>query len=280
MDTVRQGVREELCKFDAADPAWNLYLFLTLSDQARKLTRHFENIDLHRLEFQAPFFDPNLLQAVLASRLDWFLRHKFYHQLLPHFGAAAARVPWQSYPGHEPCPLPIPREPHLSMEPTTLGERTFSETAKTSSPERCDCCASLIFRITFWIDENSGSRPGFIQPAGGITNTRLKPPRLIHGIPQFVTASSACRFRDHATFLFTSLMFTIFSHAQSDFQSGTDNHRSCLGREPELLGREPSSGGYRASSIPSMTLTDSGIGPEPNGYRRVHRVIPPRLRGG
>ena len=108
METVRQGVREELSKFDAADPAWNLYLFLTLSDQARKLTRHFENIDLHRLEFQAPFFDPNLLQAVLTSRLDWFLRHKFYHKLLPYFGAAAARVPWQSYPGHEPCPLPIP----------------------------------------------------------------------------------------------------------------------------------------------------------------------------
>jgi hypothetical protein len=108
METVRQGVREELLKFEAADPAWNLYLFLTLSDQARKLTRHFENIDLHRLEFQAPFFDPNLLQAVLASRLDWFLRHRFYHKLLPHFGTAAAQVPWQSYPGHEPCPLPIP----------------------------------------------------------------------------------------------------------------------------------------------------------------------------
>jgi asparagine synthetase B (glutamine-hydrolysing) len=108
MDTVRQGVREELRKFAAADPAWNLYLFLTLSDQARKLTRHFENIDLHRLEFQAPFFDPNLLQAVLASRLDWFLRHKFYHKLLPYHGAAAAGVPWQAYPGHEPCPLPIP----------------------------------------------------------------------------------------------------------------------------------------------------------------------------
>ena len=108
MDTVRQGVREELCKFAAADPAWNLYLFLTLSDQARKLTRHFENIDLHRLEFQAPLFDPHLLQAVLASRLDWFLRHKFYHKLLPLFGKAASRVPWQSYPGHEPCSLPIP----------------------------------------------------------------------------------------------------------------------------------------------------------------------------
>jgi asparagine synthetase B (glutamine-hydrolysing) len=114
MDTVRQGVREELCKFDAADPAWNLYLFLTLSDQARKLTRHFENIDLHRLEFQAPFFDPNLLQAVLTSQLDWFLRHKFYHKLLPHFGTAAARVPWQSYPGHEACPLPIP--PNLTYQ--------------------------------------------------------------------------------------------------------------------------------------------------------------------
>jgi asparagine synthetase B (glutamine-hydrolysing) len=110
MEIVRQGVREEIARFNAADPAWNLYLFLTLSDQARKLTRHFENIDLHRLEFQVPFFDARLLQAVLASRLDWFLRHEFYHKLLPNFGAAAARVPWQTYPGHEACPLPIPAD--------------------------------------------------------------------------------------------------------------------------------------------------------------------------
>jgi hypothetical protein len=108
MEIVRQGVSEELDRFDAADPAWNLYLFLLLNDQAHKLTRHFENLDLHRIEFQLPFFDGGLVEAVLATKLDWLLRHKFYVKLLPYFGPAVTSVPWQAYPGHEPCPLPIP----------------------------------------------------------------------------------------------------------------------------------------------------------------------------
>jgi hypothetical protein len=108
MEIVRRGVRDELTRFHSDDPAWNILLFLLFNDQSQKLNRHFENIDLHRLEFQLPFFDCALLQTIRESRLDWFLQHKFYAKLLPYFSSVVTSVPWQSYPGHEPCPLPIP----------------------------------------------------------------------------------------------------------------------------------------------------------------------------
>ena len=108
MDIVRQGLREELTQFHPDDSAWNVFLFLLCNDQSQKLNRHFEDIDLHRLEFQLPFFDSALLQTIRESNFDWFLQHKFYARLLPYFGPAVTSVPWQSYPGHEPCPLPIP----------------------------------------------------------------------------------------------------------------------------------------------------------------------------
>jgi asparagine synthetase B (glutamine-hydrolysing) len=110
MEIVRQGIREELDRFHADDPGRNVCLFLLGNDQSQKLNSHFENIDLHRLEFQLPFFDGELLRTIFETRLDWLLQHKFYNRLLPQFGKIVMSVPWQSYPGHEPCSLPIPDE--------------------------------------------------------------------------------------------------------------------------------------------------------------------------
>jgi hypothetical protein len=110
MEIVRQGVREELTRFQADDPGRNVCLFLLNNDQSQKLNEHFENIDLHRLEFQLPFFDGALLRTIFETNVDWLLQHKFYTKLMPCFGAAVTSVAWQSYPGHEPCPLPIPAE--------------------------------------------------------------------------------------------------------------------------------------------------------------------------
>jgi len=110
MEIVRQGVREELTRFQADDAGRNVCLFLLNNDQSQKLNGHFENIDLHRLELQLPFFDGALLRAILETNVDWLLQHKFYTKLLPWFGAVVTNVAWQSYPGHEPCPLPIPTE--------------------------------------------------------------------------------------------------------------------------------------------------------------------------
>jgi asparagine synthetase B (glutamine-hydrolysing) len=107
-DVIRQGIYEELDQLHAEDAGRNAYLFLVHNDQRRKLMRHFENIDLHRLEFQLPFFDAAFLESVVATPLDWCLRHKFYSKWLTLFPVAVTSVAWQTYAGHEPCPLPIP----------------------------------------------------------------------------------------------------------------------------------------------------------------------------
>jgi len=107
---IKQGVREELNELRAEEAGRNFYLFLMHNDQRRNLMRHFENIDLHRLEFQLPFFDAGFLTSVIATPLDWCLKHRFYVKWLSLLPTPVTSVPWQAYPGHEPCPLPVPAE--------------------------------------------------------------------------------------------------------------------------------------------------------------------------
>jgi hypothetical protein len=109
-DVIKQGIREELSHLHAADPGRNFHLFLVLNEQRRKLMTHFENIDLHGVEFQLPFFDGRFLAAVVETPLDVCLRHKFYVKWLSQFSSVVSAVGWQAYPGHEPCPLPAPAE--------------------------------------------------------------------------------------------------------------------------------------------------------------------------
>lgn len=109
-DVIKQGLQEELEPLHAEDAGRNFYIFLMQNDQRRKLSSHFENIDQHRLEFQLPFFDGEFIASVMATPLDWCLRHNFYNKWLSLFPEAVTSVPWQSYPGHETCPLPIPAD--------------------------------------------------------------------------------------------------------------------------------------------------------------------------
>lgn len=104
---LHEGIREEIYDLHCEDPARNFYLYLMLNDQRRKLSDHFENIDLHRIEFQLPFFDSGFLAQVVSLPIDVCLRHKFYLKWLKLFPKVATEVPWQSYPNHEPCPLPV-----------------------------------------------------------------------------------------------------------------------------------------------------------------------------
>lgn len=106
--SVNEGIREEVSHFDCHDPARKFYLYLLLNDQHRKLANHFENIDLHRLEFQLPFFDSSFLELIVSIPIDLCLRHRLYVKWLSLFQKAVLSVPWQVYPGHQPCPVPIP----------------------------------------------------------------------------------------------------------------------------------------------------------------------------
>lgn len=111
---VEQGMRAELDALHPADPAHKMFLFLLLNDQRRHLFNHFEMLDITRIEFELPFFDAVLLENVLAEPADRFLRHVFYMDWLACFGGGVLEVPWQAYPGHVPCPLPVP--PDMSYQ--------------------------------------------------------------------------------------------------------------------------------------------------------------------
>lgn len=107
--SVARGMREELDKIRTADPGRAFHLFLMLNDQRRHLSRHLENIDRHRLELLLPFYDSDFLSLVLSVPVELCLGHKFYAKFLACFPPVVTSVPWQAYPGHEPCPLPAPQ---------------------------------------------------------------------------------------------------------------------------------------------------------------------------
>jgi asparagine synthetase B (glutamine-hydrolysing) len=103
-----QGIKEELNLIDCDDSGRNFYLFLLLNDQRRHLAAHYENIDLTRIELQLPFFDSAFLETILKIPLDELLLHRFYHEWLSEFPEVVSSTPWQAYPNHSACPLPMP----------------------------------------------------------------------------------------------------------------------------------------------------------------------------
>jgi hypothetical protein len=103
-----EGVLHELSCIDHADPLQKFYLHLMLNDQRRHLTAFYESIDLHRMEYQLPFYDGRFLQVVASAPRAECLYHRFYSRWLRCFPAVVSSVPWQTYPGHDPCPLPVP----------------------------------------------------------------------------------------------------------------------------------------------------------------------------
>jgi hypothetical protein len=107
-DRPRRSLREEFEALHCADMGRRLHLVLMLNGQRRHMAAHFEEIDLSRLEYHLPFFDSAFVESVLRVPLDLCLGHGFYMQWLRLFPQVALSVPWQAYPGHEQCPLPIP----------------------------------------------------------------------------------------------------------------------------------------------------------------------------
>jgi asparagine synthase (glutamine-hydrolysing) len=108
VEMVSEGMRAELADLHPADAGRKFYLFLMLNDQRRHMFNHFENLDLARIEFEMPFFDSEFIAAVMREPIDPFLRHAFYLEWLKCFPQPILETPWQAYPGHVPCPLPVP----------------------------------------------------------------------------------------------------------------------------------------------------------------------------
>ena len=104
-----QGIEEELERLDCGDRGRAFHLFLMLNDQRRHLFDFYENIDTGRFELELPFFDGDFLELILSSPIDMFLRHEFYMKWLATFQERTMSIPWQAYPGHVQCSLPIPQ---------------------------------------------------------------------------------------------------------------------------------------------------------------------------
>jgi len=105
-ELLPSGVRDELEGISHADPLRRFHLFLLFNDQSRHLDGHFEEIDRHQVELHLPFFDRTYLEAVFRVPLSRLRKHRFYHEWLECFPDVARSVPWQTYPGHLPCPVP------------------------------------------------------------------------------------------------------------------------------------------------------------------------------
>jgi asparagine synthase (glutamine-hydrolysing) len=113
-DAPERGIREEIEDIRSTDRGRAFHLFLLLNDQRRHLAAYYENIDLLGFEQHLPFFDSRFLEFILSLPLDHCLGHRFYMEWIKCFPASVTQVPWQAYPGHEPCPLPVP--PQLSYQ--------------------------------------------------------------------------------------------------------------------------------------------------------------------
>ena len=82
------------------------YFFLMLNDQRRHLDKHYESLHTRGFDFELPFFDRRLISLVSSMPAKDFNMHRMYHKLFMKIGGLLVAEPWQTYPGHVPCPLP------------------------------------------------------------------------------------------------------------------------------------------------------------------------------
>lgn len=100
-----EGMCEEINGIASRDPARRFHIFLLNNDQRRHMHEFYEDIDLNRVEYLLPFYDARILEKVVSGPIDIFLGHRFYHRLLTLFPPDTTSIPWQTYPGHLPCPI-------------------------------------------------------------------------------------------------------------------------------------------------------------------------------
>jgi hypothetical protein len=105
---VSRDIEYELKRLACEDPVRAFYFFLLLNDQRRHLAAHYEDIDIHRVEYQLPFFDSQFLTLAASIPADLGIGHRFYTAWLAKFPKQVLDVPWQAYPGHIPSLQPVP----------------------------------------------------------------------------------------------------------------------------------------------------------------------------
>ncbi len=127
-----KAISEELGRIKSDDKGQQIFLFLMLNDQRRHMYNIYENIDFHGTEYQLPFFDFKFLEYILSLPLDYRLNHKLYDELYKLLPSSVTSVPWQTYPGHVPCPLHIDNDLKYQWEKSHI---SFIGKLKKQMPE-------------------------------------------------------------------------------------------------------------------------------------------------
>lgn len=123
-----EALEEAFAEYSHMPPEKALHLFVLTSDLRRHLHEFFEVAPRLGCDLAAPFYDRRVLLSVLklAPPLEPYLEYRLYYEILNRLPEACRLVPWQTYPGRTPCPVPDDGPPL----------KTQWELVKEMSPQR------------------------------------------------------------------------------------------------------------------------------------------------
>lgn len=110
------AIRGEVASYNPLSRERWLFCFLLCNEQRPHLRAYIEALDLVRMELVLPFFDWEFLTYICTLPIEECLWHKAYSRFFDLLPASARSVPWQTYPGHVPCPLPLPKGARTQWE--------------------------------------------------------------------------------------------------------------------------------------------------------------------
>ena len=84
-----------------------LHIFVLTNDLRCHLHEYFNRLPRTRVELLLPFYDRRVIESVLRipPPVAPLMKHAFYHRMLDLLPPLVQAVPWQTYPGHDACPL-------------------------------------------------------------------------------------------------------------------------------------------------------------------------------
>ena len=129
-----ESVRQELERLSSLGFDRLAYAFFLFNDQRRHLDAHFDQVETLAYDLILPFFDARLIRVMLSIPSRHLLGHRLYNRIFARH--RMGETPWQAYPGHEPCPHPMPLGARRQWEQGWLSEVAV-KASRRSRARRC-----------------------------------------------------------------------------------------------------------------------------------------------
>ena len=115
-------MQRALSEVGALSPEKDLHVFVLCNDLRCHLHEYFNRLPDAQVELLLPFYDRRVLASVLRipPPLHPLMSHVFYNSLIPLLPPVITDAPWQTYPGHAPCPVADPTPPTNQWAKTKL----------------------------------------------------------------------------------------------------------------------------------------------------------------